>query len=547
MTTISFLDVSTMYLVFIYNFQNEGNTRKPGVLKSWQLIMYGTSSSQVTASGGNTNIRMKENQNLKEDGKKADSISREHDDDHSNDDIEADPDDIKDVSVPEVLLPEVVHYEDAVVGDDGCHPECLNGCKISKTAAGKTALSPELCNECKNFNFSGYCVPACPNGAFQIPNQKSCQLCSKNCATCHGPLETQCLSCPRPKLLMNNETSICVKECPRGWRPNTVEAAPADSDDGDGGYEASSTSTTCVPCPPHCANCNSDNECENCLIGFYRRTDTQACVASCPDGQFADEATKTCQFCHADCDTCTGPRPTQCAKCKKGSHYFHRKCLKQDCPDQYFADLSISGECVPCPQGCKKCLSSDSCEECLDNDDHHQTGGGGGGSWKLINGKHCVPQLTATKCKQRDGMYFNNRTGTCLDCHAQCGTCFDGTPQGCLTCTRPERPLLHISSCLEESCPDQTFQYYNNECRHCAHSCKKCSSLLKCDVCHSGYFLTDTGHCVPSCPPGHFGQNGHCILCPTTCLECVNSTICSECKDKTPLLTLGKDELKMLG
>ena len=54
-----------MYLVFIYNFQNEGNTRKPGVLKSWQLIMYGTSSSQVTASGENTNIRMKENQNLK--------------------------------------------------------------------------------------------------------------------------------------------------------------------------------------------------------------------------------------------------------------------------------------------------------------------------------------------------------------------------------------------------------------------------------------------------------------------------------------------------
>ena len=392
-----------------------------------------------------------------------------------------------------------------VIGEDGCHPECLNGCN---TDEGKipTATS-DSCFACKNYNFSGHCVPACPDGSYETP-EKSCVLCSKKCVTCYGPLENQCLSCQAPKLFISSLTS-CLKKCPRGWRSNK---------DGD----------TCVPCPPNCANCNSDDDCENCLRGFYLRTDTQGCVATCPDGQFKDETTMTCQFCHADCDTCTGSRQTQCAKCKKGSHYFHRKCSKEACPSGYFADLNIS-ECAPCPKGCKSCLSPDSCEVCDKG-------------WTLINGKYCVPILS-TKCPHGD-MYFNNRTGTCLECHPNCGTCFEGTSEGCLSCkhsTRERPALMHISSCLEENCPDQTFQY-NNECRHCAHACKRCSSLQKCDICHSGYFLTSTGHCVPSCPMGQYGTNethsNQCKPCPSTCLECVNLTTCSLCEEKTPFLTL---------
>ena len=477
--------------------QNEGNVgRKPGILKTWQLIMYGTDeySPMGPQFPKDDDIENEEGEDEDEEeegsfdsGRKNESFM------HENGNVEV---------VPGSPISEETN--NVAASEDGCHPECVNGC--TKLA------SSDSCHSCRNYNFMGNCVPACPDGSYETP-ENTCELCSKKCSKCHGPLESQCLSCPSGKLLMPS-TASCLKKCPRGWR---------------------AASNTCLACPTNCANCNNEDRCENCLMGFYLRTDTQECVASCPDGQFKDNRTMTCQFCDADCDTCFGPRPTQCARCKKGSHYFHRKCSKEACPTGYFADLNIS-ECVPCPKGCQTCLGPDSCDVCEKG-------------WSLINGKYCIPSLSA-KCPQ-EGMYFNNRTGTCSSCHPNCGTCFDGTPEGCLSCNHQigsvahdkghtRLSLMHISSCLEEACPEQTFQF-NHECRHCAHACKICSSLQKCDVCHLGYFLTKTGHCVPSCPLGQFGSvegNNTCQDCPRTCLECVNATTCSVCEDKTPFLTL---------
>ena len=442
----------------------KGNRKQPGILKSWQLLIYGTAELSPLA--------------IPEDQTEEDQLL------DLEDEVETGLQDID-------YLPSSQDVGPHVESSDGCHPECANGC-IRDSAAS------DMCFACQHFNMSGYCVPACPQGTYETP-EKTCEPCSKACLTCYGGLSTNCLSCGQNKALLQSKT-VCVKQCPRGFREDNKQV--------------------CVACSSHCSECNDADECENCQLGFYLQTDnSKACVPTCPEGHYKDKSTRTCQLCHPDCDTCVGPRDTQCAKCKKGSFYFQRKC-RTECPSGFFPDLSIA-ECVPCPKGCQACLAYDSCEICDPE-------------WTLVNGKFCAPTLS-TKCAH-GGMYFNQRAGTCQDCNSTCGTCFDGTTEGCLSC-QALKPLLHINSCIDEHCPDTTFQV-NNECRHCAHACNKCTNLQKCDTCHTGYYLTETGHCVPSCPSSQYADNKECKTCPANCATCLNSTVCTECPIQAPLLTL---------
>ena len=84
--------------------------------------------------------------------------------------------------------------------EDGCHPECMNGCKKSNGGNNAPATS-DMCYACQHFNFTGYCVPLCPVGTYETPD-KLCSPCSKACATCYGGLPSQCLSCGQKKLLL---------------------------------------------------------------------------------------------------------------------------------------------------------------------------------------------------------------------------------------------------------------------------------------------------------------------------------------------------------
>ena len=441
----------------------KGNRKHPGKVKSWQLLLYGTADVAPLA------------------------VPEDITDEEIFDDLE------EEENVETAEGPQDIDYVPTVsIKEDGCHPECANGCL-------KDSPASDMCNACQHFNMSGYCVPACPQGTYETP-EKTCEPCSKACLTCYGGLSTNCLSCGGPnKGLLYYPKTQCVKQCPQGFREDSNHV--------------------CVTCSAsHCLGCNDADECEICGKGLYLRTDTKTCVPTCPQGHYEDKSTRTCQLCHPDCDTCVGPRDTQCAKCKKGSFYFQRKC-RAECPGGFFPDLSIA-ECVPCPKGCRACLAYDSCEIC-DQD------------WTLVSGKFCAPTLS-TKCAH-GGMYFNHHSGTCQDCNSTCGTCFDGTTEGCLTCS-VAKPLLHINSCTDEHCPDTTFQV-NNECRHCAHSCNKCTNLQKCDTCHTGYYLTQTGHCVSSCPLGQFADEKECKSCPTNCAGCLNATVCTECPVEAPMLT----------
>lgn len=465
--------------------QNEGNTRRPGILKSWELVLYGTADLAPLAIPQDImddDLDQGQDQNVDVDILNV--LPQSNSDDAILEEKQAENNKVSSSGIESNnnIIKELL---------DGCHPECLNGCK----GPGR----PDQCHSCQHYNFSGQCVPACPVGSYATA-EKTCGECSKACISCYGPLGNQCLSCgPMNSKLFVSSSSSCVKDCPRGWRP-------------------SADGTQCNPCPANCANCNADDECENCQVGLYLRTDSGSCVAVCPNGTFSDKATRTCQPCHPDCDTCLGALDTQCARCKPSRFYFHRNCKEAEnsCPRGYFADLAIS-ECAPCPTGCSQCLAPDSCEICDDD-------------WTLQEGKICVPSLNVAKsCPS--GKYFSTHHDACQACHTSCDTCFDGTKDGCLTC----KDLLHITSCIANECPDSTFQF-SKECRHCAHACNKCSSLQKCDTCHTGYSLSSTGHCVPACPGGQYsssmtGERVVCKICPKSCKECTGQDRCMSCQD----------------
>ena len=69
-------------------------------------------------------------------------------------------------------------------------------------------------------------------------------------------------------------------------------------------------------CPPGCTTC-SDEECLECLSGYYLQPDGQPCETSCPSGYYIGGT--SCKPCHSSCLTCNGPSQNDCLSCKGNS------------------------------------------------------------------------------------------------------------------------------------------------------------------------------------------------------------------------------------
>ncbi len=468
------------------------NRRAPGILKKWQLTLMGHQANVFPTATPTVNINDIDEQPQTHGKKNLNTIDPRKQS-------------IPSSSVTSVIVNQI--YEDQAnnVGSDGCHVECKGGC------SGGTG--PNKCLGCQHHMLDSYCVPYCPKEGFYEAADKSCQPCSSSCEKCYGPRSDQCLSChpnSNNKLFLSS-TGTCVSDCPKGWRP-----------DGEG--------TSCQPCPVNCANCNADNECDNCDQGLFLTRGSSSrkmCVATCPEGEYGDLLSKSCKPCHKDCETCTGNLATQCAKCKE-EHYYHQRICQPEvgsCPSGYFTEPI--GECAPCPKGCKTCKSFDSCEECDDD-------------WTLIKGSYCTPSMELKEDCGEDEK-DNNKGGPCKNCHASCQECFGKSADKCLRCN-PSHPLLHITSCLQE-CPESTFQD-GQECRHCPHACNECKNLDECTSCHGGYYLSNSGHCVPVCPSGQFAnqETGKCHDCPKSCGSCLDKERCQTCQEGKVLTSNGQCE-----
>lgn len=281
--------------------------KEAGMFINWQLVFYGTDTHPLSDDSDD------------DAGANVPSTS----DNEGIDDVE----DVGDDNEPLNNLVEGVGWELAnqdlgieyplVSGNtgDGCHPECLNGCKGGS--------GNHQCVGCRNYVHETRCVARCPAGS-HATIEKMCLRCHRDCVTCYGPGKRHCLSCRQKgdaKMFVDvTKGGSCVTKCPAEY--------------------FAKNSTSCVECPSHCDACDDDTNggvtCKTCAKNFALSADKK-CVSSCPEGQFPDAAAGSCSPCHVTCSTCVGPRASQCGFCKDSLFYYERSCTDK-CPSGFFAD-----------------------------------------------------------------------------------------------------------------------------------------------------------------------------------------------------------------
>lgn len=216
----------------------------------------------------------------------------------------------------------------------------------------------------------------------------------------------------------------------------------------------------CHACPPHCTACSDSNSCTSCLPNTYLLS-SGSCLSSCPTGTFAT-SNGVCSSCHQSCLACNG---------------------------------SLNTDCIAC-------LSQ----------------------FLLVNQTCVVRALISCSV----GEYFDYRSHECLSCHVTCASCISSDYNQCSSCysgatlsqNRMCIDILHIRSC-------NLGQYLNTsnfECNDCSYMCSNCSDNETCLSCHDGYFFTQGGHCVSTCPQNSTAdvERRLCIenTCRHSCLNC---------------------------
>jgi proprotein convertase subtilisin/kexin type 5 len=123
----------------------------------------------------------------------------------------------------------------------------------------------------------------------------------------------------------------------------------------------------CLPCSANCARCPTASVCNLCMDGYFLNTLTNQCTSNCPNGYYADAASKVCMVCSPACGTCVTNNYT-CITCKDiGSvkHYkFGNTCVTR-CPYLNYFQNEPARRCEACKPACKICINAiDDCIVC---------------------------------------------------------------------------------------------------------------------------------------------------------------------------------------
>jgi proprotein convertase subtilisin/kexin type 5 len=128
---------------------------------------------------------------------------------------------------------------------------------------------------------------------------------------------------------------------------------------------------------------------------------------------------------------------------------------------------------------------------------------------------------------------YSNNINQCINCLAtNCSQCSTGNISICTVCKTGY--YLLTGSCYQ-TCPSGTIAY-QQICQTCyTLNCQICPTLLSCNACLYGYYLTIDSQCVANCPFGTTSSISAsnvsiCEPCKTGCINCSNATItCNEC------------------
>ena len=291
----------------------------PGILKHWQLILYGTETDPLNPG------------------------PRKEDDITTRD-----------------------------TTSDTCHEECLDMCM---------GPGPGHCKACRHVSYNSSCLSECPTGTWESSLDRECLPCHVTCGSCYGPNSDNCQTCSEGMKLIP-DTSTCVDSCPEGMVHNRAteqcdhcprHCLSCDNKDtclqcspdtvlaqrrcqarcGEGQYR---NNGSCDTCHKDCATCVGplDTECGRCkkgLIYFERR-----CVSYCPPGYTLSEDGTECRACPLGCDTCPSHAAT-CSNCSQDwSLTGEGGCLSREssrCQPGLYPDPQ--GTCLACDATCRTC------------------------------------------------------------------------------------------------------------------------------------------------------------------------------------------------
>jgi hypothetical protein len=323
-----------------------------------------------------------------------------------------------------------------------------------------------------------------------------CSPCYFTCATCNGPLPTNCITC-------ESGAAITVGQpCPQP--PTTTFAGT---------------------CHASCATCYgpSSFQCLGCASGQLLSPEN-TCV--CPTGKYTSGS--TCFACHYSCLTCSGPADNNCIACKPTRVLNSATSMCQCEPNS----AEIPAGSAFCTSPFNTCATSPLwasdykyCTSCKVN------------AYLVAGSTITTYGVTTSECACNGG-YYMATWGECKLCDPPCSKCFAPGKFSCLDVDVAAHPtVIYHAAAMTAVCNPSSFasNYFVKlpevDCQPCHSTCRRCKGPLDNDCldCYANSFLNnDKCDCLPG-----FARigTGPCQACDPRCAQCTLPSDSSACVD----------------
>ncbi|CAG9324581.1 unnamed protein product [Blepharisma stoltei] len=267
----------------------------------------------------------------------------------------------------------------------------------------------------------------------------TCASCHSSCASCSGPLNTDCYTCIDQAVSISNPPDSC--SCLSNQ------------------YIITNHPLTCGNCYWLCATClgKARNQCLTCSSSELMLSNLSGACECLPGKYMLHESPIDCGgTCDSSCSTCIGPNEDQCLTCKNSSITLNNIPGKCFCNSSQYV-ISYS------PLICENCNSA--CLECS---------GSGAGDCISCKNSSITPSANPGYCSCLTYEYILSASPLHCDlCHNSCESCSGPYYNDCLTCKN-----LTISPSPDGHCGCKENEYIISVspllCGSCDLSCKTC-------------------------------------------------------------------------
>ncbi|KAL7716864.1 Protein serine/threonine kinase [Entamoeba marina] len=360
----------------------------------------------------------------------------------------------------------------------------LNNGSCVEKSSNCMFMTNGVCKKCSDGYYvsNGLCV-GCDNGCISC-NETFCFICNSSvningdCITDQHGVEIMTnngiISCENG--MFNNNEMFCVY-CNETF-PNCGLCDKKKCCECEDGYQLTNE-FQCV------SNYCSDDNCEECLVGYQKDVNGKCIEAS---------------------SVCLTFLNGECIKCIEGLILYNGGCVT----NISHCTITTTTGCLRCSDGyylneemqCSNC--STNCLTCLNTED------------------------TCTSCDFLEMLTPSN----------ECSGIESFLPH----CIKLNKILITCEEC------DEGYYVVNRMCSECQSGCDVCSSIEYCLTCNYDYYLTKTKNCAlkstiigcdgnitengcSSCSDGYFSNDNACELCNETCQTCSSNNDCTSCID----------------